>query len=39
MIIFEELDLEWLKGMWHGNGDMRHDMINIIHLVYLLDVC
>jgi hypothetical protein len=35
-IIFEELDPVWLKGIWDGDDDTRHDMIKILHLIYLL---
>jgi hypothetical protein len=35
-IIFEELNLEGLKRMWDGDGVLCHEMIKMIHLVYLL---
>jgi hypothetical protein len=36
-ILFEELDSIWLKFMWDGDEDIRHSMIEIVHLVYLLN--
>jgi hypothetical protein len=26
----------WLKGMWDDNGDTCRDMVEILHLLYLL---
>jgi hypothetical protein len=34
--IFEELDHVWLKSMWDGEENTHHDMIKIVHLLYLL---
>jgi hypothetical protein len=35
-IIFEEMDLVWLKSMWNGYEDTLHNMIEIVYLLYLL---
>jgi hypothetical protein len=35
-MIFEELDPEWLIGMWRAGGESCRDMIDIIHMLYLL---
>jgi hypothetical protein len=35
-IIVEELDPIWLKSIWDGDDDTHHDMIGILHLIYLL---
>jgi hypothetical protein len=30
-IIFEELNSEWLQGMWDRDGDTRSEMIEMIY--------
>jgi hypothetical protein len=35
IIIFEELDPVWLKGMWDGDDGTHHNMMEILHLIYL----
>jgi hypothetical protein len=36
LVIFEELDPEWLIGMWRAGGESHRDMIDIVHMFYLL---
>jgi hypothetical protein len=35
-IIFKELDSMWLLDMWRGEGGTRRDIVDIIHMLYLL---
>jgi hypothetical protein len=35
-VIFEDMDLVWLKSMWDDRGSTRVDMIEILILLVLL---